>query len=277
MQDAITLNEDKHIYQKGCTRDCGYHEYFATSDGSVKAKPDESGYVFTVAEFTLDDATKYDNMARFEVEHFTYNRTFSHDGWQALYVPFDFNCGQVNMEDYDITMNNNFHEYELPEGPKVELEVKRVINGGIIPALTPCLIRKKSVGEFDDAQTSKFDFRNVAFASAFEMAFNCSSFTRNYDFRGTLDRKSQFLGQGNEYSHFIMKEGELWRVESSKQALDPQRWYVIAEEKPNAFPIQAAKLNRIAIRVIGDGDTTGIEDIYVTTDDGTANGKKYVK
>ena len=85
MQDAITLNEDKHIYQKGCTRDCGYHEYFATSDGSVKAKPDESGYVFTVAEFTLDDVTKYDNMARFEVEHFTYNRTFSHDGWQALY------------------------------------------------------------------------------------------------------------------------------------------------------------------------------------------------
>ena len=44
MSEDVTFNDSKSIYQKGCTRtDCDYHVYYATSDGSIEAKPNEIG------------------------------------------------------------------------------------------------------------------------------------------------------------------------------------------------------------------------------------------
>ena len=265
MSEDVTFNDSKSIYQKGCTRaDCGYHDYYATIDGSIEAKPNDDASAFTVEAFILNDATVYNSKAEFTVKELTYNRTFKHDGWQAVYVPFSIDCGQLT-EEYEMATINNFHEFEQKDGKyNIVLEVKPVTNGTTIPALTPCLIRMKQAPETAEAETTEaktLQFTNVSFAAAADKKIDCASVTRYYQFLGTLNAKVGF----DTTSDFVIDKGELWKAVSDTE-LNPQRWYLSASDRTGSELNPSVQLSRIAIHVIGGDDTTGIEGIYVKTD-----------
>lgn len=260
MSEDVTFNDSKSIYQKGCTRaDCDYHDYYATSDGSIEAKPNDDASAFTVEAFTLNDATEYNSKAKFTVKELTYNRTFKHDGWQALYVPFELKCDQIPA-DYEVATINNFHEFEQKDGSfNTVLEVKPVKNSITIPALTPCLIRMKQAPETAEAKT--LQFTNVSFAAAADKKIDCASVTRYYQFLGTLNAKTGF----DTTSDFVINEGELWKAGSDTE-LNPQRWYLNASDRTGSELNPSVQLSRIAIHVIGGDETTDIDGIYVKTD-----------
>ena len=260
MSEDVTFNDSKSIYQKGCTRaDCDYHDYYATSDGSIEAKPNDDASDFTVEAFTLNDATVYNSKAKFTVKELTYNRTFKHDGWQAVYVPFELKCDQIPA-DYEVATINNFHEFEQKDGSfNTVLEVKPVKNSITIPALTPCLIRLKQAPETAEAKT--LQFTNVSFAAAADKKIDCASVTRCYQFLGTLNAKTGF----DTTSDFVINEGELWKTGSDTK-LNPQRWYLNASNREGSLLNPSVQLSRIAIHVIGGDETTGIDGIYVKTD-----------
>ena len=260
MSEDVTFNDSKSIYQKGCTRaDCDYHDYYATSDGSIDAKPNNDASAFTVEAFTLNDATVYNSQAEFTVKELTYNRSFAHDKWQAVYVPFELKCDQIPA-DYEVATINNFHEFEQKDGSfNTVLEVKPVKNSITIPALTPCLIRLKQAPETAEAKT--LQFTNVSFAAAADKKIDCASVTRYYQFLGTLNAKTGF----GTTSDFVINEGELWKAGSDTE-LNPQRWYLNASDRTGSELNPSVQLSRIAIHVIGGDDTTGIDDIYVKTD-----------
>ena len=264
MSDEVTFNDSKSIYQKGCTRNCGHNEYFATSDASVAAQPNVDASAFTVDKFTLNDATAYDSKAKFTVTDLEYNRSFSHDKWLAVYVPFAIDCGQLTNE-YEMATINNFHEFEQKDGKyNIVLEVKPVTNGTTIPALTPCLIRMKQAPETAEAETTEtktLKFTNVSFAAAADKQIDCASVTRYYQFLGTLNAKTGF----DTTSDFVIDKGELWKAVSDTE-LNPQRWYLSASDRTGSELNPSVQLSRIAIHVIGGDDTTGIDDIYVKTD-----------
>ena len=260
MSEDVTFNDSKSIYQKGCTRaDCDYHDYYATSDGSIEAKPNDDASAFTVEAFTLNDATVYNSKAEFTVKELTYNRTFKHDGWQAVYVPFELKCDQIPA-DYEVATINNFHEFEQKDGSfNTVLEVKPVKNSITIPALTPCLIRLKQAPETAEAKT--LQFTNVSFAAAADKKIDCASVTRYYQFLGTLNAKTGF----DTTSDFVINEGELWKTGSDTK-LNPQRWYLNASNREGSLLNPSVQLSRIAIHVIGGDETTGIDGIYVKPD-----------
>lgn len=260
MSEDVTFNDSKGIYQKGCTRaDCDYHDYYATSDGSIEAKPNDDASAFTVEAFTLNDATVYNSKAKFTVKELTYNRTFKHDGWQAVYVPFELECDQI-PDDYEVATINNFHEFEQKDGSfNTVLEVKPVKNSITIPALTPCLIRLKQAPETAEAKT--LQFTNVSFAAAADKKIDCASVTRYYQFLGTLNAKTGF----DTTSDFVINKGELWKTGSDTE-LNPQRWYLNASDRTGSELNPSVQLSRIAIHVIGGDETTGIDGIYVKTD-----------
>ena len=259
MSDEVTFNDSKSIYQKGCTRNCGHNEYFATSDASVAAQPNVDASAFTVDKFKLNDATAYDSKAKFTVTDLEYNRCFSHNKWLAVYVPFSIDCGQLT-EEYEMATINNFHEFEQKDGKyNIVLEVKPVTNGTTIPALTPCLIRMKQAPETAEAKT--LQFTNVSFAAAADKKIDCASVTRYYQFLGTLNAKTGF----DTTSDFVIDKGELWKAVSDTE-LNPQRWYLSASDRTGSELNPSVQLSRIAIHVIGGDDTTGIEGIYVKTD-----------
>lgn len=260
MSEDVTFNDSKSIYQKGCTRaDCDYHDYYATSDGSIEAKPNDDASAFTVEAFTLNDATVYNSQAKFTVKELTYTRSFAHDKWQAVYVPFELKCDQIPA-DYEVATINNFHEFEQKDGCfNTVLEVKPVKNSITIPALTPCLIRLKQAPETAEAKT--LQFTNVSFAAAADKKIDCASVTRYYQFLGTLNAKTGF----DTTSDFVINEGELWKAGSDTK-LNPQRWYLNASDRTGSELNLSVQLSRIAIHVIGGDDTTGIDGIYVKTD-----------
>lgn len=260
MSEDVTFNDSKSIYQKGCTRaDCDYHDYYATSDGSIEAKPNDDASAFTVEAFTLNDATVYNSQAKFTVKELTYTRSFAHDKWQAVYVPFELKCDQIPA-DYEVATINNFHEFEQKDGSfNTVLEVKPVKNSITIPALTPCLIRLKQAPETAEAKT--LQFTNVSFAAAADKKIDCASVTRYYQFLGTLNAKTGF----DTTSDFVINEGELWKAGSDTK-LNPQRWYLNASDRTGSELNPSVQLSRIAIHVIGGDDTTGIDGIYVKTD-----------
>ena len=260
MSDVVTFNDSKNIYQKGCTRaDCDYHDYYATIDGSIEAKPNDDASAFTVDKFTLNDATAYDSKAEFTVTNLEYKRSFSHDKWLAVYVPFSIDCGQLT-EEYEMATINNFHEFEQKDGKyNIVLEVKPVTNGTTIPALTPCLIRMKQAPETAEAKT--LQFTNVSFAAAADKKIDCASVTRYYQFLGTLNAKVGF----DTTSDFVINEGELWKAGSDTE-LNPQRWYLNASDRTGSELNPSVQLSRIAIHVIGGDETTDIDGIYVKTD-----------
>ena len=260
MSEDVTFNDSKSIYQKGCTRaNCDYHDYYATSDGSIEAKPNDDASAFTVEAFTLNDATVYNSKAKFTVKELTYNRTFKHDGWQAVYVPFELKCDQIPA-DYEVATINNFHEFEQKDGSfNTVLEVKPVKNSITIPALTPCLIRLKQAPE--TAETKTLKFTNVSFAAAADKKIDCASVTRYYQFLGTLNAKVGF----DTTSDFVINEGELWKAGSDTK-LNPQRWYLNASDRTGSELNPSVQLSRIAIHVIGGDETTDIDGIYVKTD-----------
>ncbi|MCW4098624.1 hypothetical protein ONT15_04300 [Prevotella copri] len=259
MSGEVTFNDSKHIYQKGCTRNCGHNEYFATSDASVAAQPNGDATAFTVDKFTLNDATAYDNKAEFTVTDLEYNRSFSHNKWQAVYVPFSIDCSQLSDE-YEMATINNFHEFEQKDGSfNTVLEVKPVTNGATIPALTPCLIRMKQAPATAEAKT--IHFSATSFAAAADKKIDCASVTRYYQFLGTLNAKTGF----DTTSDFVINEGALWKAGSDTK-LNPQRWYLYASDRTGSELNPSVQLSRIAIHVIGGDETTGIDGIYVKTD-----------
>lgn len=259
MSGEVTFNDSKHIYQKGCTRNCGHNEYFATSDACVAAQPNGDATAFTVDKFTLNDATAYDNKAEFTVTDLEYNRSFSHNKWQAVYVPFSIDCSQLSDE-YEMATINNFHEFEQKDGTyNIVLEVKPVTIGATIPALTPCLIRMKQAPATAEAKT--IHFSATSFAAAADKKIDCASVTRYYQFLGTLNAKTGF----DTTSDFVINEGALWKAGSDTK-LNPQRWYLNASNREGSLLNPSVQLSRIAIHVIGGDETTGIDGIYVKTD-----------
>lgn len=262
IHDPITgteLDAEQHIYQTGCRREaCEQHHYYADPNATLEAVKQSDGS-FCVAQMALTDGEAYDSQAEFTAQQLSYTRSFAHDKWQAVYVPFELKCDQIPA-DYEVATINNFHEFEQKDGSfNTVLEVKPVKNSITIPALTPCLIRLKQAPETAEAKT--LQFTNVSFAAAADKKIDCASVTRYYQFLGTLNAKTGF----DTTSDFVINEGELWKAGSDTE-LNPQRWYLNASDRTGSELNPSVQLSRIAIHVIGGDDTTGIDDIYVKTD-----------
>ena len=266
LPETVPFNSTKKIYHKVCQREgCGVHlGYFADAAGTIEATPNAEATEFTVVSYTLTDAILYDSKAEFTVTDFTYNRTFSHDKWVAVYVPFEINCGELPT-DMEMAVVNNFHEYEQEDGTyNVVLEVKRKTSG-TIPALTPCVMRMKTA--LTEATEKEIRLTNVPFSPAADKYIDCYSVERYYKFTGSL--AGMEAGSLNDGTDFVLNQGKLNKA-NEKTSLKAQRWYLSATDRNGNSSASIASLRSIAIQVVGESDVTGIEDIHVITEKATS-------
>ena len=286
MSEDVTFNDSKSIYQKGCTRaDCDYHDYYATSDGSIEAKPNDDASAFTVEAFTLNDATVYNSKAKFTVKQLSYTRTFAHDKWQTLYVPFETEVTEELLNDFELAAPNNLHEYELADGKtKISLEAKLMKSGYTIKAQRPYLIRAKEAGE------KTIQLTDCSLKAAAEDSYvDCSSVLRHYKFIGTLKGKTNF----DTSADFVLQQGVFLGTETDTQ-LKPMRWYLNATDRDTDMGILPGSGNNgvgggadggngstqtsrsINITIVDGDATTGIDDLHVITEQasGSKNGAR---
>ena len=218
-----------------------------------------------VEQLTLTDAEPYYSPVELKVEEMNYERNFSGMAgkWQTLYVPFSFDCYDLK-EEYEVAAINNFHEFEQKNGDtKVVLEVRKLTCGTLQP-LTPYLIRLKE-GASEPLSLSVFKENNkkLTLVPSESRYTDCASVTRYYKFTGVLQAKEGFV----EDQDFVMNGGMLYKAAADAR-LNPQRWYLSATDRSgNSSSVeQLVRLRSISVKVVDEGTTTGIEDIYVTTD-----------
>lgn len=235
--------------------------------------------------FTLNDATVYNSKAEFTAQQLSYTRSFAHDKWQALYVPFETEVTEELLNDFELAAPNNLHEYELADGStKISLEAKLMKSGYTIKAQRPYLIRAKEAGE------KTIQLTDCSLKEAAEDSYvDCSSVLRHYKFIGTLKGKTSF----DTSADFVLQQGVFLGTETGTQ-LKPMRWYLNATDRNTDMGILPGSGNNgdgsgadggngstqasrsINITIVDGDATTGIDDLHVITEQasGSKNGAR---
>lgn len=208
--------------------------------------------------WTLTDGGK--KIAIYEdipMQKLVYTRNFERaNQWNALYVPFEMSYNDWAGK-FDVAAITNFHEYtdENGETEKIELEVRYVKNGKL-RANTPYLIRAKAAGE----QTIVLN--GVTLQTTVSKSIDCRSTEREYTFTGTYDAIDGL--QTKDY--IFVSGGRLCKAGNDTDVLKPMRWYLtITERGSMTINPSPALAKPISIHVIGEDDTTGIEEITVVS------------
>ena len=243
-----SFDEGKNIYFSQCQRsDCGHTEYYAKSDGSVKATENAGGFV--VQEYILEDATPYDNKAVFTVSNFTYNRTFDDTGWTTWYVPFDLVLTEELCNSYSFSRINNVHRYDDDDDgtpDRTDVEAFCQVAGVTLKANYPYLVKAKTDGDLNMALT----LNSVVPALAKNNGCFCQSIDYKYEFTGTYSKMTE-VGSGSEDPYSLQSNGE-W---SHQAEISPMRHYLTVSSR-NAEA--QSSLARIHLVIVGDETATGM-------------------
>lgn len=98
--------------------------------------------------------------------------------------------------------------------------------------------------------------------------YDCMSMTRKYDFIGIYTPQSG-LGQDDASAVYVLNmDGGIQKI-SSSATLGAQRWYLTVSDRYGSNLPQESMSRSIRIDMVGEGATTGIEDIQVITTDET--------
>ena len=194
---------------------------------------------------------------------FTYRRTFTEKQvgkWQALYIPFKLEYNDWK-DGYDVAAINNFHEYFDENGNVVKRELEVcLINNGKLLANIPYLIRPKAAGEM------VLEKENADVYGAYEIGLNCQSTNRYYSFTGTYHS----INGLKEKEYIFLSDGILCKAKNDEVTLKPQRWYLTIEdmfplwETDNTEGSDDSAVMSMPIRVIGENEASGIEEIKFT-------------
>ena len=243
-----SFDEGKNIYFSQCQRsDCGHTEYYAKSDGSVKATENAGGFV--VQEYILEDATPYDNKAVFTATDFTYNRTFDDTGWTTWYVPFDLVLTEELCNSYSFSRINNVHRYDDDDDgtpDRTDVEAFCQVAGVTLKANYPYLVKAKTDGDLNMALT----LNSVVPALAKNNGCFCQSIDYKYEFTGTYSKMTE-VGSGSEDPYSLQSNGE-WTHQAE---ISPMRHYLTVSSR-NAEA--QSSLARIHLVIVGDETATGM-------------------
>ena len=277
------------LYSSTCQRcqaNFMYIKDFCGIDGNdLELTANTDGSYTAVKPVDINDNAAYDSPVDFTAPTLNYIRSFAHDKWQALYVPFETEVTEELLKDFELAAPNNLHEYELADGKtKISLEAKLMKSGYTIKAQRPYLIRAKEAGE------KTIQLTDCSLKEAAEDSYvDCSSVLRHYKFIGTLKGKTSF----DTSADFVLQQGLFLGTETDTQ-LKPMRWYLNATDRDTDMGILPGSGNNgdgggadggngstqasrsINITIVDGDATTGIDDLHVITEQtsGSKNGAR---
>ena len=228
-------------------------ELTADTEGNYKAKA-----------VTLTDKAAYNSPVDFTADEVEYTRNNPHTEWQVYYVPFDIDSRVLSDAGITAAYINNFHEYTKNGETEVVLEVNEVTSG-TLKANVPYVIKATQSGD------TQIHISNVTLHKAESNTINCQSVTHDYTFTGIYKEQSGFNQDENVTNgifDYTLKGGLFYELIKTA-TLSPMRWYLTisnrnkATETPSAQP---ARVKSVTIKVVGEGEATGIENIHVITE-----------
>ena len=232
------IDPDNHNYHGSICIDCGHF------DADAAEVEIYDGYYSRVI---IDDD--------YDVEKLTYYRELPNTEWNSLYVPFEIEVTDELLEDYEVAYMNNMHTYDADDDGSIdqmEMEIIKIKNG-TLKANYPYFIRAKNT----EAMDMNLVIENALVESTVGRTVSCQSVRSIFELRGIYERMGQLDFEEMYGTHYaISTEGGWWRTEG----LNPFRAYLTVIPR-SGTPVNAPHIRRINIRVLGDGGTTGIEEL----------------
>lgn len=227
----------------------------------IKYTVNESKEVVNLKKIVIDNdnLTEYINETDIDDCDITYIRTFTDTLWQSLYVPFEIEPARFANE-YEFALINNFHQYDDNNDgvfDRVELEIRRCDPTKVLQANYPYLIRAKECG------TKSMEIGNTCLYATEDFSIDCSSVEFLYTFTGGYTTITDLRKRGCYY----LDSGYLTKAYKSSQELEPFRWTMSITARGSQYkdsPIIVGS-RKIKVRIIGESDTTGIEEIGNTS------------
>ena len=191
-----------------------------------------------------------------------YNRTLLADSkWNALYVPFEIPVADI-IDKYDVAYINDVRLYDSDNDGEIDdngMEVEVVpVKSGTLNANTPCLIRVKKSLSAEDAAAARA--MNLALSTklcpAEERTFDCSSLYKTFAFTGIYSKR---MSEEIPGALAIAGDGN-WHTISQGSWLNPFRIFLTIENR-DGTPYQPTSTAAIRIRMVGEEETTGIENL----------------
>ena len=191
----------------------------------------------------------------------TYTRNFKNTNWQALYVPFEIPYDSLKNY-FEVADLNNVHQYDRDnDGVTDETVIEAFkMTSGVLEANYPYLIRAKEAGEKSITVT------DAALYATEENSIDCSSVRDKFTFTGTYSSLSSAeLPQGEGY--YTLIEGE-WKPVTEAVALGAFRFFLKVDSRSGAAAAEARSIRMRIIGENGEDDTTGIDNLESTGNDG---------
>ena len=191
-----------------------------------------------------------------------YNRTLLADSkWNALYVPFEIPVADI-IDKYDVAYINDVRLYDSDNDGEIDdngMEVEVVpVKSGTLNANTPYLIRvKKSLSAEDAAAARSMNLTlETKLCRAEEKTFDCSSLYKTFAFTGIYSKRVKDVDDDFTGAYAIATDGN-WHPSPS---LKPFRIFLHVTNR-DGTPYQPTSAAAIRIRMVGEEETTGIENL----------------
>lgn len=204
--------------------------------------------------FILRDATVYDRTYKSEVEELTYQRTFSHLGWNTWYVPFELTLTDELLEHYKFARINNVHQYDNDDDGTADetiIESFKQKAGITLRANYPYLV--KALTEEDKAMT--LTLANATLQAADVNSIYCQSVDYRYTFTGT------YTGMRGDSNGTVTPYALFPNGWMKFTTLPAQRHYLTVTPVEDGMRPQSAP-SRISLRVDGEEEANGIITLY---------------
>ena len=219
-------------------------------------------------KYTLTDVEIFNNGLQLDGCEISYTRTFNNTSWQALYIPFSLNYEDWK-DNFEVAFINGLRQFDKDDDGIIDetiMDVIKIKNGSLIPN-TPYLIKAKKTGE------KTITVKNATLYKAERTSVSCSTMLAEYTFTGSYNWIHASTLIANEY--YAMGSGSLIITDGNSN-LNPYRWYMKIDSRSPMYNVSNGT-KTITINVVGEEETTGVEEIHIAYDKSSVydlNGRK---
>lgn len=139
---------------------------------------------------------------------------------------------------------------------KTIMDIEKIEEGSLIPN-TPYLIKAKTIGK------KTITVNDVSLYPAGENSIDCSTTIAKYTFTGTYRTIPASVLLENEY---YAMGGDAIIMTNGNSGLNPFRWYMKIEARSSMYYSVCNVSKAIAINVVCEDETTGVEELRVIRD-----------
>lgn len=235
-----------------------------TQDGSSLSASAEIE-VIDGDNIALTDGQVYNLGVQHTFSSATYTRTFSNTNWQALYVPFSMEYADW-AADFSIARINDVHQdwdYTTGVLKETKLEIAPLLEGSVVEANTPYLIKARTTG------TKVLSPTNKTLYPSLEQEYGVSSWYTLFTFKGTYTAIPSTTMVDKDY--YAMGGGALIQGDGST-GLSSFRWYMQVTDS-NGNPVTLPDEVKLMIvdewgqetdvtELIDKGNTPNDNDVY---------------